>query len=369
MYRDTWMEVDLDAIASNFREIKRICGKKMIAVLKADAYGSGDIYVADTVLEAGAEMIAVSSLDEALIFRNEGYTGEILILGAVPAQFIPTLIRHNISVNAYSRKWAEEAAAKGCAGLKVHLKVDTGMNRLGFKECSELKEGFDILQKAGCRMEGIFTHFCCADTDPQLTQTQFERFREAVKYLAYDFPWIHCDNSDATIWFKDDLSNACRLGISMYGISGYKKDLQHPLSLWSKISMVKTVRKGETIGYGATYTADCDQIIATLPIGYADGFIRANQGRKVYAGGQYAEIVGRVCMDQCMIRLDSFLPEGTEAEIFGPHISLEDMAEDLHTIPYEIICLISSRVTRKYIRDGKKYDEENTRMVRSRINK
>ncbi len=311
MYRKTWMQVNLDKIERNLIQLKEICQKKIIAVLKADAYGCGDIHVARAVLEAGAEMIAVSSLDEALVLRNEGYEGKLLILGATEANDIPVLIKYGISCTAYSSEWVQDAAKQNCKGLHVHLKVDTGMR----------------------------------------------------------FPWVHCDNSDATAFFKEDTSNACRIGISLYGISTYEKSLEPAISLFSEVVMVKHMHAGDTVGYGATYTAKDDEIIATLPIGYADGFIRANQGRKVYVDGQYAEIVGRVCMDQAMIHLEKEVPVKTVVEIFGEHISLEKMAEELNTIPYEIICLLSSRVTRRYIWHSKIQDEENSRLEKSILTK
>ncbi len=365
MYRRTWCEVNLDEIEENVRKIKGICGKKLIAVLKADAYGCGDIQTAQAVLDAGADMIAVSSLDEAMMLRNEGCDAEILILGATDPDDCATMIENNITAAAYSMDWIEKVSRNFCRGLKVHLKVDTGMNRIGFKDKDELKKALEALLNAECDVEGIFTHFCCTDTDPSMTDRQFARFKEAVEYLNYPFAWIHCDNSDATIMFKDDLSNACRLGVSMYGVSPYDKTLAHPLSLYTETAMVKHVPAGETIGYGATYTTKGDEIIATIPIGYADGFIRANQGRKVYVDGELCEVVGRVCMDQTMIRLDHEVPVGTKVEIFGQHISIESMAEELHTIPYEIMCLISGRVTRVYVRNGEQQSEMNERLQKS----
>lgn len=368
MYRNTWMEVNLDAIADNVRRIHDICGKKIIAVLKADAYGCGDNHVAKAVLEAGAEMIAVSSLDEAFMLRNEGYDGEILILGATDPGDAGRMIAARISTAAYSMDWIREVLKQDPVGLKVHLKVDTGMNRIGFKDQTSLQEAFDLLYAAGCSMDGIFTHFYCADTSKELTQQQFDRFASAVKSLAYPFQWIHCDNSDATVFFRDDLSNACRLGVSMYGISSYLDDLRHPISMYSQVIMTKQVKAGETIGYGAAYTAEKDELIATIPIGYADGFIRANRGRHVWIDGQYAEVTGNVCMDQIMVRLEKDVPVGTPVEIFGSHIHLEQMAEELHTIPYEVICLISGRVTRTYIWHGESLTEENARIIKSEAN-
>ena len=366
MYRNTWMEVNLDAIADNVRVTKKICGKKYIAVMKADAYGCGDLQVAKACLDAGADMLAVSSLDEAMMFRNGGYDGKILILGATNADNVQVLINHHISTAAFSMEWVKSVIRHDCKGLQVHLAVDTGMNRLGFKNNEDLKEAFDLLKDHGCIMEGIFTHFYASEEkDHKLTDLQYQRFSDALDYLNYPFEWIHCDNSDATIFFKDPKSNACRMGISLYGISPWKDDLKKAVSLYTEVFMTKHIHAGETVGYGHTYTAKGDEIIATLPIGYADGFIRKNQGRKVYVDGQYCEVVGRVCMDQCMIRLDHDVKPGTQVEIFGPHISLEQMASELDTISYEIICLITGRVTRKYIYHGKEYSEQNPRLLAS----
>jgi len=159
------MQVNLDKIERNLIKLKDICQKKIIAVLKADAYGCGDIHVARAVLEAGAEMIAVSSLDEALVLRNEGYEGKLLILGATEASDIPVLIKQGISCTAYSNEWVDSAIQQNCEGLHIHLKMDTGMSRIGFRTIDELHLAFDKLQAARCNMEGIFTHFCCADSD------------------------------------------------------------------------------------------------------------------------------------------------------------------------------------------------------------
>lgn len=354
MHRNTWLEIDLDAIADNFRTIHAICGKRMIAVVKADAYGCGDVEIAHTVLQAGAEMLAVSSLDEALHLRRQGIDAEILILGVTNPEDAVLMASSRISATAFSPAWVEKVSRQKCQGLQVHLAVDTGMNRIGFQNDADLLKARDTLLAAGCRLEGVFTHFCCTDTDRDMTDRQFARFARAVQKLDYPFNWIHCDNSDASIFFKDPLSNACRLGISMYGYSGYKTDLRKALALYSTIGMVKKVPAGETIGYGATYRTEADEWIATLPIGYADGFIRANQDRFVYVEGERCRIVGRVCMDQVMIRLPHPLPEGTVVEIYGPHLPLEEMASQLQTIPYEVICLTAPRVTRVYLQGGKR---------------
>lgn len=366
MFRKTWMEVNLDQIAENVRKIREISKKKFIAVLKADAYGCGDIQVCRAVEKAGADMVAVSSVDEALMLRNEGYQGEMLVLGTVDPTDVDALIESDTATAAYSTEWVNCVTEKNCKGLKVHLAIDSGMNRIGFKEEGELRNALEKLLSAGCVVEGIFTHFCCADEkDHVMTNRQFAVFERLVKTLDYSFRYIHCDNSDATLFHHDALSNACRVGITLYGISSYTEELFHPISLYTTIYMCKHVPAGETIGYGATYTTKEDEIIATAAIGYADGFVRANQGRQVYVDGTYATVVGRVCMDQVMLKLDHEVPLGTTVEIFGPHIALEKMAEELHTIPYEVICLISGRVTRKYIFQGEEREEQNERLIRS----
>ena len=367
MYRNTWMEVNLDAIKENVETIKDICNKEIIAVLKADAYGCGDSHVARAVLAAGASMIAVSSLDEALMLRNEGYEGDLLILGATLSEDVEMLIKENISVAAYSLEWLNSLKEVKPKGLKVHIKVDTGMNRIGLKDKEVIKKALEELLDLGCVVEGIFTHYPCAD-DPSQKETlkQFDLFKDVVNSLDYNFRWIHGDNSDATLSLKEDFTNAVRLGISMYGVNSYGVKLRYPISLHTRVAMIKKVNKGERIGYGLTYETKEDEIIATLPIGYADGLIRKNQGRKVYIDGMFCEIVGRVCMDQIMVRLDREVEVGCDVEIFGPHIHLEEMAEELETIPYEIICLISGRVTRTYIWEGKDL-EENARLLKSEV--
>lgn len=367
MYRNTWMEVDLDAISENVKTIRKICGKKVIAVLKADAYGCGDMEVARAVLKAGAEMIAVSSLDEALMLRNKGCQAEILILGPVNPEHVEMLRRFNLAAAAYSEEWVEKAIQNGVEGIKIHMALDTAMNRIGFKKIETMLKAFTALQQAGALLEGVFTHFCCTDSDRTMTDCQYARFTKMIQALHYPFRWIHCDNSDAALFFQDALSNSCRVGLALYGISSFTDKLRPALGFYSTISMVKQIAAGETVGYGATYTAKKAEWIATVSVGYADGFVRANQGRHVYVDGMRCEVVGRICMDQLMIRLPSLVPMGTIVELFGPHIPLAIMAAELKTIPYEIISLISGRVTRCYKEDGCLKTEKNARLIQSDI--
>ncbi len=359
MYRQTWLEINLDAIKQNILKIKAVQNKKTIAVLKANAYGCGAKEISKVMVEAGIDMIAVSSLDEAIAMRNFGYSGELLILGHVDPIHVPLLIQNNISTTAYSLNWVNEAIQYNCRNLKIHLKIETGMNRIGFSNIDELKKAYQLLQNAHCLVEGIFTHFACAESDDAKTQDQYNRFVEAYNALnCSSFKWIHCDNSYASVSFKDTLTNTCRIGIGIYGYLD-NIQLEPALALYSRLFYVKDVQPNETIGYGATYLTKENIVVGTMPLGYADGFIRANQGRKVYIDGNMCEVIGRVCMDQSMILLPSHIKEGTKVEIFGSHIPLQQMANELNTIPYEIICLLTSRVSRIYTRNNQEVKVEN----------
>ena len=353
MIRDTWMGIDLDALKENIYRLKAHQeGKKIIAVVKADAYGCGVIPVSKAALEAEVDMLAVSSLEEALELRDADIDSEVLVLGYVDPKWADLAQQHNITLTVTSIKWAEEAVKAGCA-LKVHLKYDTGMNRIGMKNREELKEALDILNKGGVRVTGIFTHFACSDEESgAFMKEQYEKFVDGLEYLDHDFEWVHCDNSDGTIRMHEDVSNAVRIGLAMYGVSDFDESLTQVASLYSRLSHVKQIEAGETVGYGATYTADKTCWIGTMPIGYADGWLRRNQGRMCFIEGQYVPLIGRICMDQCMVLLDKPYPIGTKVELFGEYISLRQVAKENDTIPYEIMTSISVRVTRTYSHDG-----------------
>ena len=362
MYRKTWLEIDLDSIKHNIKTIQQISNKNIIAVLKANAYGCGDVEVSKACIEAGAKMIAVSNIEEAIHLRLFHKNIPILIVGPIDDKDIPIIIDNDISISMYSLAFLKDIQDKDCTGLKVHLKIDTGMNRIGLDNIEDLTYAKNELLKMHCNIEGVFTHFSCADTDIDFTKKQYELFEELVDQLDYDFKWIHCSNSDASVFFDTPITNACRIGISLYGISTYCQDLKPVISMYTTIAQVKKVNKGEVIGYGATYQADEDIIVATLPIGYADGFTRDNQGRYVYIGDLPVQVIGRVCMDQCMVKLSDYFDPGTIIEIFGPHMPIENMAEELKTIPHEIMSLITPRVTRLYKENNQIIKEVNERL-------
>jgi alanine racemase len=351
-YRDTWAEINLSKITGNIQTVRKLSGKDLFAVIKANGYGCGDVVLAKTAMAAGASYLAVSSLDEALHLRHAGIDHPILVLEYMNPAALPVAKAHHITATASSSYWVEEALAADTEGLKVHIKVDTGMNRIGFTDFSEIGAALDALTAKGLEVEGIYTHFACSD-DPNNTfcQRQLVRFESILAKLGRNFRWIHCANTDAAVHFHENISNAVRCGIGMLGVSSYDMGLAPVLALYSRIVHVKQVPKGQTIGYGATYETPEDEWIATIPIGYADGWLRRHQGRCCVVDGQECQFVGRICMDQAMIRLPRYYPIGTTVELIGPSMPVTRVAEETGTITYEIFTTLNERIAKVYIKN------------------
>ncbi|WP_026692980.1 alanine racemase [Peribacillus kribbensis] len=375
-YRDTWAEINLDSIYENTARMKKRlpADTSLFAVVKANAYGHGYEQVAETALEAGADRLAVAFLDEALYLRNKGIGCPILVLGASRPEDAGVASKENISLTVYSEEWLQQAKNYiQHAPLLVHIKCDTGMGRLGLKTKEELKavEQLLALGESFC-FEGIFTHFATADEiETVYYEQQLDKFKEFISCLDVLPPLVHCSNSAASLRFKESIFNAVRLGISMYGLSPSPEmkpllpyELQEALSLKTKIVSVKKLSKGESVSYGAVYTAEGEEWIAVLPIGYADGFIRKLQGQEVLIKGIRVPIVGRICMDQCMVRLPYEMEIGTEATLIGTNgrekISVDEIAAKLETINYEVTCMIAARVPRVYYRRGERVITKNS---------
>jgi len=316
-------------------------------------------------LACGVKILAVSSLDEALSLRYKHVKGPILVLGHVAPKDIRIAIDEKIMVTITSRDWAMAILQEDLHGLVAHLKLDTGMNRMGLKTLDEVDEVLTGFDKAGVVTEGIYTHFASSD-DPKETQTkaQYQNFEAMVTKINRPFKWIHCSNSDAAIHFDTPMSNAVRVGLAMFGYASFDFDLKPVMSLKTKLVNVKTIQPGETVSYGATYTAQKKEIIATIPIGYADGWNRKHQGDVAYIGDVPCEFIGRICMDQCMIRLDKAYPEGTEVELLGTKASIYPMAKHLETIPYEILTQLSDRIPKVYTEKGKIVTTINPRLIK-----
>ncbi len=369
--RRTWVEIDINSIISNLKTIKGICNKKVFAVVKADAYGHGAAEVASALEKNGADGFAVSNIVEAEELRQAGISLPILILGYTPENLVERIAKANVIQCVFSKEYAEKLnnSAKICGvTVNIHIKLDTGMGRIGF-DCrtDELKGISDIesiLQLSNLNSEGIFTHFAVADgicdDDKSFTSEQYERFKKAVKLLekaGHSFKLCHCENSAAALGCKPENTNAVRAGIVMYGLTPYTqfplpKEFKPAMSLYSVVSMVKTVDAQQTISYGRTYKTHTPRKIATVTAGYADGVPRllSNKGY-VLINGEKAPIVGRVCMDQFCIDVTEIenVKEGDTVTIFGKGLSIEEVANAAQTINYEIICGIPKRVPRVFI--------------------
>lgn len=353
-YRDTYAIIRLDYLVENVEMLYNKVKKPLMAIIKANAYGHGYKQVGEVLKDnPHISSFGVATLKEAVDLRKLGIEKDILVLSAIPLEDIDIAVQYNISLAVISFDYLNEMKKyhKSDKPIKIHIALDTGMNRIGFKSKEEYQKVLNMIDSKIFNIEGIFTHFATADMESKIDEyhKQLDMFHDIVK--DQDYKYIHCQNSASMLYHHENQTNLARIGIVMYGIdpAGNETDkLKQVMSLYTKVAMVKIVPKGEKIGYGMTYQTSEDEYIATLPIGYADGLIRANQGRNVYINGKYYPIVGRVCMDQIMVKVDKDVKVHDEVEIFGEHISLASMAKELNTIPYEIPCLLSERVERLY---------------------
>jgi alanine racemase len=365
--RPTWVEVDLEAVAYNVRQIKQIVGPEVeiLTVLKADAYGHGAPAVARTALNNGASFCGVASVNEAIRLRNGGVDAPILVLGYTPAWLAKEALLNDIILTLYDAAVARafsRAATDLRRTARVHIKVDTGMGRLGLLPDQVRPFVKEIRDLPGLDLEGIFTHFSVADDeDLGYTRWQLSRFREVLGQLAQigvHFRLVHCANSAAILRLPETHSNMVRLGLGMYGLQpsphvSLPPGFRPALAWKTTIAQVKTLSPHSYVSYGNTYRTDKEETIAVIPVGYADGFRRApTRWEAVLVHGQRAPIVGRVCMDQTMINV-SHIPNarvGDEVVLIGyqgnDEISAEEAADWLGTTNYEVVSEILARVPR-----------------------
>ena len=366
-----WAEVNLSAIAYNIKEIRKIVNQsaKIMAVVKANAYGHGAVSAAEVVLANGADCLAVARLGEALSLRAHGIECPILILGYTPPEQYQQVVENNITQTVYSLEMAQaldEAAGKIDRKVKVHVKIDTGMGRIGFvPDEKALKDIQQIAALPHLECEGIYTHFANADSkDKSYTNMQFARFTGFLQKLhvhGIDFKIRHAANSAAVIDHPETHLDMVRPGIILYGlypseeVQKEKISLKPAMALKAQVSHVKTVPPGTCISYGSKYCAEKETKIASLPLGYADGYTRILSDGEVLIHGQRAPVVGRICMDQCMINVDHVdnVQTGDEVVVFGQQqgskIPIEELAKKLGTINYEMLCMVAARVPRVYI--------------------
>ena len=361
-HRPTKALINLEAIRYNIQQMGAHIPKDTLkwAVAKANAYGHGAIAVARAIQD-DVDGFCVSNIDEAIELRQAGIAKKILILGVSEVESLSLAKDFDITLTVAGLEWIENllATESDLSGLTVHLKIDSGMGRIGFRSASEAEQAQAMLKNHGVSVEGIFTHFATADEESDTYfKQQLEYFKGILDDLQEVPKFVHASNSATTLWHAETIFNAVRMGDSMYGLNPSGQVLELPyelkpaLTLESAIVHVKTVEAGACMGYGATYQADSEQVIATLPIGYADGWTRDMQNFSVLVDGQLCPIVGRVSMDQITIRLPKLYPLGTKVTLIGSdgdkEITATDVAVYRGTINYEVVCLLSDRIPREY---------------------
>lgn len=379
--RRTWAEIDLDALAHNYNVLRRHIGKnvKFLGVVKADAYGHGSVQVSRLLQDLGADYLAVSSIDEAIELRKNDITMPILILGHTPREQVAELIKYNITqavtCQAKAIEYSEEAVKTG-GTLKIHIKVDTGMSRLGYLCDNDFFENGVEGICHGCSLpgldaEGIFTHFAVSDEvgeeNEAYTRHQFKLFTDVIdaveKKLGHKFKIRHCANTGAVAKYPETWLDMVRPGLLLYGYGEFAEELglMPVMTLKTTVSTIKIYPAGTAISYGGIYkTADTTRI-GVVPYGYADGFFRCLSNKySLMTREGAAPVRGKICMDMCMIDLTDkpSVDVGSEVEIFGKNNSINNMAQIAQTIPYELTCAVSKRVPRFYIKDGAVVEKE-----------
>ena len=380
--RRTWAVIDLDALRENYEKLRRRIGPevKFLGVVKADAYGHGAIQVSRVLQEGGADYLAVSSADEAMELRRGGITMPILILGHTPKEQVENLIENNISQAVTCKAKALEYSAEAlrcCGTLKIHIKVDTGMSRLGYLVSGDHFDGgvagiCEACRLPGLEAEGIFTHFAVSD-EPEnpdsraYTEEQFALFTAVIESseqkLGRKFPLRHCANTGAVAYWPEMKLDMVRPGLLLYGYGdgARKLGLRPVMRLMTSVSTIKVYEPGTSVSYGRLFRTERTTRMGVVPYGYADGFLRCLSNRCTLMT-EYgpAPQRGRICMDMCMIDLTD-LPQvdvGDEVEVFGPHNPVEKLADLAGTIPYELTCAVSKRVPRVYLENGKETERE-----------
>ncbi len=381
--RRTWADISLDAIEYNFHRVKKLVGEscKVMAVVKADAYGHGDRMTAPLLEAAGADWFGVSNLGEAMGLRESGVTKPILIFGNTPAECVDSLALHAVTQTVYSLQYARElsaAAERAGVTLAVHLKFDTGMGRIGFVVSDDMfEESIAEAAEAAClphlRVTGAFTHFASADETTEdgegYTELQFMRFTracEALKARGIDVGVRHCCNSAALLMYPHMRLDMVRPGIILYGLYPTTNEkliekihLRPAMEMRTVVTLVKELAEGAPVSYNRRWAAAEPTKIASTAIGYADGYHRVltNRGRMMIRG-QYARVTGSVCMDQTMLDVSAIkgVQEGDVVTVFGrdggAEVPVEELAALAGTVNYEIVCAVSRRVPRCYYYQG-----------------
>lgn len=373
-YHRVYASIDLDKLEANYKAVKAaIGGKKICAVIKADGYGHGAVPLARELEGLGADMFAVAAAHEAVMLRRYGIEKPILVLGYTAFDNYEDLIKYDITQTVFKESMARElseAALRMEKPAKVHLKIDTGMGRIGFEPgLGTVEKILEVARLPFLEIEGIFTHFARADEkDQSFTHMQVDRFNvllEALKEKGLAFDMVHAANSAGTMEMPRAHYDMARVGIALLGL--YPSDevnrdslqIEPILSLHSNIILLKEVPPGTPISYGGTYVTEGRRKVATVPVGYGDGYSRALSSKgRVLVRGQYAPIIGRVCMDQFMVDVTDVAGAADGDEVIligsdgGSSIPVEELAAHMQTINYEVVCLLSKRIPRVYTKGG-----------------
>ncbi|MFF2889917.1 alanine racemase [Paenibacillus sp. NPDC057967] len=366
MYRDTRAEVSLGAIRENTAEIRRLMPEsvKLMAVVKADGYGHGSVESARAAVQGGADHLAVAYLDEALLLRSKGIELPILILAPIHPSEVMIAIRHQLMVTVTHAEWFRQMKPYRdplCKEkLKVHVKADTGLGRIGFRTKEEWNELVPWLQWEFIEVDGFYTHFATSAREDtgflKLQYAQFMEMKEWSQASGLEVGHYHCAGSNAALRFPELAMDMVRIGAALFGFYPEKLvpgiNLRPALSLYSRLIQVKRLQKGECIGYDNSYVAEEDEWIGTVPIGYGDGWSQSLQGTEMLIEGRRARVVGKICMDQLMISLDRSYEAGTEVVLIGSQredrMAVAELALHMGTVPQEISTSLSSRVERIY---------------------
>lgn len=370
--RPVWAEIDLNAVAHNIQGLRKITipSAKILAIVKANSYGHGAEEISKVLLKNGADELGVALLDEALALREAGFDVPILILGFTPVTQVADVVRYNLKQTVFSWELAKalsDAAVEAGTKAVIHIKIDTGMGRIGFPpRIQTIETILKISRLPGIEIEGLFSHFACADEhDQSFTRAQFALFMDfdsQLRKAGLEIPVRHVANSATLIEFPEMHLEMVRPGVSLYGmypspnVSHEKVKLKPVMTLKARVAYLKEVPAGTTVSYGRTHTTAAATRIATLPLGYADGYNRLLSSRgEVLIHGHRAPVVGRVTMDQIMVDvghidgvhvMDEAVLIGTQG---GETILADDIAQKIGTINYEITCMVSNRVPRKYL--------------------
>lgn len=352
MYRNTYVEVNVKNIENNVRMIIERYNEYeyYFGVVKADCYGHNNLETVKAIINGGCNYLAVATLDEALEIRREIKGIPILCLGIIPVEFLSECEENNITITISNLEYLKKMFKQETKNLKVHIKINSGMNRLGINNKEEFNSVYRLLKERNYLIEGVYTHVY-NPTDSDVTKNQFRKFEEITSEINLnEIPIVHICASDATMLYpKATYVNGCRLGIAMYGLTEVSGlELLPTFGLYSEIIQINVV-ENETVGYNGVYKVKDKEKIAVIPIGYADGIIRKNTGRKVYINDKTYQIVGNICMDMMFVKVDDTVKVGDKIVIIRDIEHIEEIAKHLETIPYEILCSISKRVPRIYV--------------------